>query len=506
MSEKDDSSSVALFEVIPPFLCRPEQVARWQRAGESPTYKLLRKPNSLEELNSYKYCMAIWSENGTLTYLTPHGRDDYPRENALTLKYRGGGPTLHICGSSNLAINQTADYFMCLEKPTDESNCLRIESTRAFDFSGAGTRCLEHMFQVAPSRPVEFFNIDLSTQQSTILATRPHPVRLVFNDCELEDSGTAFLDALESYSSSLALLKFEESLPLDYRNLQRLLALNGVIDELSLPLLLDDEFALLPFSANVRRLEYELLASSLSQADLESLHIPARQLFIRIEDFDRDAFPTDIMLSFFRRLAHMGHFIELKVRFLFVDNDFAIPDSVIQELICTAHANDKLQVLDLCTQGEDLEWDPHVKTLCRGLQNHKALRNLILEVRDDAFGRNFCHLRKLLSKNRQIVVMDELKRFYTDGSSIDELYSLNKFYRGSADLEVTPLSKRSPLVATTLVRRASNSFRRTALLLSNHTDALFDLVQIAGLNGLSGKTSSRETTEETTSTRKRRRL
>ena len=63
----------ALFELIPPFLCRPEQVAHWHDMGEGPTHKLLRHPVDLNELNAYKYCMAFWRKNGTLTYLVPHG-------------------------------------------------------------------------------------------------------------------------------------------------------------------------------------------------------------------------------------------------------------------------------------------------------------------------------------------------------------------------------------------------------------------------------------------------
>lgn len=66
-------------------------------------------------------------------------------------------------------------------------------------------------------------------------------------------------------------------------------------------------------------------------------------------------------------------------------------------------------------------------------------------------------------------------KIYSDGVIVDELYSLNRFYRGSMDLVVDPPSERSLLVVTALVERASYDFQRSSLLLSNHADVLHEL-------------------------------
>jgi hypothetical protein len=74
-------------------------------------------------------------------------------------------------------------------------------------------------------------------------------------------------------------------------------------------------------------------------------------------------------------------------------------------------------------------------------------------------------------------VTKENGSIYTDGLYIDALYSPSRFYRGSIDVMVEPPSEQPLLVATTLTESASNSFQRSALLMSDHTDALCELVQ-----------------------------
>lgn len=51
--------TIDLLEVIPSFQRTPEQVAHWRHAGELPTYKFLRDPLNLEELNTLKQPTAI---------------------------------------------------------------------------------------------------------------------------------------------------------------------------------------------------------------------------------------------------------------------------------------------------------------------------------------------------------------------------------------------------------------------------------------------------------------
>ena len=178
------------------------------------------------------------------------------------------------------------------------------------------------------------------------------------------------------------------------------------------------------------------------------------------------------MLSFFGRVTDLGHFTELKVRIWFDHNDFAVPDSVVQAVLRAALANVNIEIFDLSSDTQDyyndMAWDPHVEPLLEGLAEHKALCTLKLGVRDDAFGPDFCHLRRLLSRNRKIRVTNAQGLLYTDGASIDNLYALTRLYRGSVGLIGKPLLERSSLVATALMESASGDLQRCALLLSDH--------------------------------------
>ena len=99
----------------------------------------------------------------------------------------------------------------------------------------------------------------------------------------------------------------------------------------------------------------------------------------------------------------------------------------------------------------------------------------------------YCHLRRLLSHNKVITVTDEDGNIYSDGSSINQLYALNRLYCKSEGMLVEPLSERSSLVATALMECASKRFRHTAVLLSHF---LYDLAQLARIDDLSDNADS----------------
>jgi hypothetical protein len=80
-------------------------------------------------------------------------------------------------------------------------------------------------------------------------------------------------------------------------------------------------------------------------------------------------------------------------------------------------------------------------------------------------------------------VIDDQDRVCSNGPVIDDIYSLNWFFRGLADRVVKSSSERTWLVVTALTERASRNLQRSALLLSNHVDdALCKLVQFAELD------------------------
>lgn len=81
----------------------------------------------------------------------------------------------------------------------------------------------------------------------------------------------------------------------------------------------------------------DISSSSLLEDNLKSLNIVTNKLTFTIHH-EGETFPTEPVLSFLRRLADWGYFVELKVRFTFDDDELEIdvPDCVVQEVIRTA--------------------------------------------------------------------------------------------------------------------------------------------------------------------------
>ncbi len=213
---------------------------------------------------------------------------------------------------------------------------------------------------------------------------------------------------MEKRQTPFGSLRIQDNSPIDDGNLKRLLQLD-VINELKM-FCLNDELALLPFSAKVDHLDYWISSSSLLNNDFQLQNIVPSKLTLEIvngSDAAIDGFPTKAVISFFRRVADLGHFVELTVAFGLVSG--AIPDCVIHEIIetGTAIANIHLTTFVLHAGGGDLDWSPHVKTILDGLKNHQGcltFKTDILNHASDSEG--FSYFRELLSQNRRITVLD----------------------------------------------------------------------------------------------------
>jgi hypothetical protein len=153
--------------------------------------------------------------------------------------------------------------------------------------------------------------------------------------------------------------------------MRRLLQIN-TIDHLFISLWRAEELALLPFTAQVESLSYEFSASSLSEADVQSLHIVARKFsFVLQQERDERTFPTEAAILFLSRLAELRHFVELMVGFRWPGQRriSRVPQPVVHEVIRVALANFKLMVFDL--SDDHLDWGMDLETLCNGLKDHK---------------------------------------------------------------------------------------------------------------------------------------
>jgi hypothetical protein len=473
-----------LFEVIPPYECTPEQEALWgERGKEAFTFKLLREPSTLKELINYGNCIAIWhEEHKTMTYVARYfGVRDPLDVQVLDISF-GYANDAHlefkIVGRTEAAVAETAAFWIGCEKAEEGSEDIKLYgSSGHFDFRNAGSHCFVNMLQIRPLREVVFHRMMFSAEQAHVLATRPYASNLNFWDCTFEDEGTAFVDGIQSRQSPLGCLALESFSNVggqffNYENMRRFCQ-SCMMEEL-LVSSLKEEWALLPFSAKAESLFYISLSStSLMGNDLQSLNIATPKLNLIIEH-DDSTVPTELLTAFWRRVATLGHFVELRVTWESNVDSFDVPECVIHEIIQAALANRDLRVLDFTE--DDLNMNPHVGTLLEGLKDHNKLSTIKMNVDVESFGHDYSHIRKLISHNKNIVVTSIHDYIYTDGSTIDDLYSINRFYRGSADL---PLTLRPSLVATALTEIASNDFRRSALLLSQHVDVLHELVLFA---------------------------
>ncbi len=95
----------------------------------------------------------------------------------------------------------------------------------------------------------------------------------------------------------------------------------------------------------------------------------------------------------------------------------------------------------------------------------------------------FSWLKQLLQQNRQIELagLDERRyessNIYRKDPKIRQICALNRFFRGSQTLTREPPSIRLSLVGAALTYSAAKDAQRTELLLADHTDLLWELVE-----------------------------
>ncbi len=334
------------------------------------------------------------------------------------------------------------------------------------------------MFEVQPSRWVHLKGLRLSVQQSSVLASRSHPARLIISECELEDGGDVFVDALVQRKSTFGSLTFEGNIPLNESNFRRLLQID-TMEHLGLPTDdLFDELVLLPFLSKAMSLEYTMSSSRLLGVDWSALMVAHNNLTITIEH-DSGPIRAEPVLSLFHRIAELGHFVKLGLRLCYFDD--SLLDNMVQGVIAATLANRNLKVLDLSSDYGDDTWCPHLGALFEALKDNESLQTLQFSVYPSAFGPEFSDLLQFISHNRNIVVTDAEGTIYSDGALVDAQYSLNRFYVGSKALlaKLDPPSERPSLMVTALVQSALHDFQRNALLLSDHADILYDFIRFA---------------------------
>ncbi|GAX17671.1 hypothetical protein FisN_10Lu388 [Fistulifera solaris] len=397
-----------------------------------------------------------------------------------------------IYGDTDAAIAETATWFLSLQYSEKETVslhicCLPIAGRPDFDVTALVQ--LSDILDAHPTTDYVVSSGSWSIEQSRILASRSYPLSLTFvtgrrGSFAFHDNGTAFVEALESRVSSFEYLQIEcdqNGLPFTRSNFRRFLQLDMVISNLAIDLKspLDGELALLPFCAKVDTLSYYFDAKIVRPEDFGSLAIHTKSIYIYT--FVDGAEKWDaILISLFHRMAALGHFTAFNFAIDFRNENngeqfrFDQVATVTNAFIQAVQANRQLSTLHIGRVHARFKWGPHLQSIFEAIEEHTGLQRVVLEdyPREDS---NYIWLEQLLSRNRNIIVMDKERQKYSNGSSIDKLYALNQYYRACARLAKASPSLRPALVRKVLVEHTLQNYQRTALLLSQHEEILCEV-------------------------------
>lgn len=225
-------------------------------------------------------------------------------------------------------------------------------------------------------------------------------------------------------------------------------------------------------------------------ADFDSLEIVTKDLTLVMYVGAKADFEP-LLTSFFNRVAKLGHFERLNVSVRQTQEGhgskqlgFKKASRAADALIHALQANQKLTCLNLGgTSRYCLDWEPHLKKIFTAMEDHSGLRSFLVYNYPKFDDPCYSWLWKLLIRNRNITVYNAFGFRCSDGYYIDQLYALNRFFCGSAKLmEDSTAASRPMLVAKALTDSASNNFGRIALLLSNHTIVLCNLLDSVDLD------------------------
>ncbi|GAX16399.1 hypothetical protein FisN_10Hu367 [Fistulifera solaris] len=463
-----------------------------------PLFRWRQEPTDLKELFDNNIPLSIWRDNGTVIFINAwYSNRSVLR--CLSFDYREdkeddeGGPVClcgHIVGDTDEAIAETATFFWSLKHP---AAILRLYMTTKFDMSSFRPEQLTRILD--NQRNLDLQTGSWSTEQAVVLATRPHPLhlRLGMDVTFSGDNGTAFAEALETRTSTFGYLHIEtddyDRPPLSQNSFKRLLQLEGKIERLRISLLKEIEMLLLPMSAQVDCLEYDLEVKRIQENAFDTLSIAAKHISLTFFlDWLEDGSWYVYVISFFDRLAQLGHVesLSLSLNYLdpttvsFLDSNEEM-SSIARAVVGFIQGNPRLKHFSF----SDILWcvddEPHLPQIFEAMEDHPSLRTVMIQgckdESDDDGVKYLSHLdynalRQLLSRNRNIEILDFNRKRISDGARIDELYKLNLYYNHSLKLLTEKPTSRSQLVSTALIESASGEFPQTAVLIAHHLDLM----------------------------------
>lgn len=493
-----------MLELVPPRRRSSKQKALLQvgsaAANDYPMYRLLQEPSSLDEVLVWDIRQTshytLWREkNQTLICLGDMDLIRYRGKHVFfTICYHKGRRQKLDCaiyGKTDAAIAETASFLWALQSLGKNEACFTIGGSEAddFDFTALQVHQLAYVLDANPTRRFEFKTGTWDAEQTVVLATRSYPFNLKLTSkkykrgFQFKDDGDAFVAALTTRQSSFGSLgiDFDKDEALFSRKSLKLLFQFGIFEALS-TCVLDRECVLLPFSAKADILDYKIDAQHVQPADFGLLNITAKDLTLKLY-LDHTNDWDGLLISFWNRMAELGHFEKINFSFAYFWEDthedpfeFSEVAPVVQALMRAIKNNLKLTHLNLSDTHFRFNWNPHIQEIFLCMEEHGELRTFTIKRYPDE-DPTYSWLKRLLSCNRNITVLDRSGQRCSNGSIIDRLYKLNHFHNGLITLVKESAPLRPLLVGTALVESASEDAQLTALLFSSQMDVLCEFVQ-----------------------------
>jgi hypothetical protein len=487
-------------------------------------YTLTREPSSLDDIDFRKYGnpIKIWRDNETFLSIQKavacrrvfYDKAQFPFSVFL-------GPFMRdrlygtVYGATDEAVLETVTFFCSLPHANVAESVLcmsynlidtAINLQSVVDFAALREDQLIRILKSNPKRQLELEIGSWSLEQARILATQPFPLNLKFTKIREgwtgigpKDDGSEFINHLEKRTTCFGSLTLGDPdsnrtpLPISREMLERIMNLEGKIDTLTIGLL-NPGVVLLPFSAKVGALTYKVRANHLQPSHFDTLDIATKRLDLIVgADILRDL--KDVYISFCDRVSELGHFERLAFNpRVLRERDATTVSHLAQAFSKAIRGNSNLTCLYLGVIELLPSSDSQLIDLFEALGEAEKLRTVRLNRmplveyysdEEDYYRLSqpyFLMFERLLSRNRNLTVLDIDGERITNGTTINKIYALNFFYNGAAKLVKESTAIRSSLVATALTESAAANFQYSAQLLSFHTDMLCESLKGAILS------------------------
>jgi hypothetical protein len=452
-----------LLGLITPSELGPNEFVVTEDGEDWPLYKFIRAPSTIEELEPYSHIgkgnggVLVWMDNGTLVYIRNWNKTLPPTKFKKNIELTSCC-SITIYGDSDDAIIETAVFFGTLDSAFKEFH-ISLSTRMNIDIQRAQQMAL--ILDKNQTKEITIFDSELNDAMCSVLATRPYPIDLYL---EVFPAHTeTFIRQLDSRKTLFGSLKIlgtsETALTMLFHQIN--LFENLHVEQLSRSLIL------MLLSAPMKSIGFTLGAES-GAMDLTTAEIVPKDISVRTVD---NECPKIFMGSFLDRVAQLGHLESLKLALYTLQ---PIAAEIGRSLMSALRANKKLKALTLIAS--EIMMDDHIKALFEVLEQHEGLVTFRLFNYPRARDPQFTWLKQLMKRNRSLKVTDLYGNNWIHDDELDNIYAMSCFFRGSQKLTKDTTVTRQLLVSAAVLYSTSNDFPRTALLLANHIDRLFEIL------------------------------